>query len=87
LASELPLLETYREKYRCPLIDYPVPFRESIDILPLDVAGAEILDDVRFLTISITSCLPDVGSEPIKTLKIQSTAECEFACDFGTSLS
>jgi len=73
----MPLRLSYPEKFRCPLLEYPTTFQDCRKTLNLSLVVAEILDDVRFLTISITACLLSPKLEPIKTSKIQSTAACK----------
>jgi hypothetical protein len=64
-----PIPLSYDENLKCPLISSPATFVQTRESLNLSLAAAEILDDVRFLTLSITS--PD--HQP-STSKIQSTA-------------
>ncbi|KAH7403304.1 hypothetical protein BKA64DRAFT_706804 [Cadophora sp. MPI-SDFR-AT-0126] len=74
IATPLPIRENYPAKARCPVLPYPTTFRECKETLNLTLTAAEILDDVRFLTTSITSCFLSPELEPTKTSKIQSTA-------------
>ncbi|PVH87141.1 hypothetical protein DL98DRAFT_566878 [Cadophora sp. DSE1049] len=74
IATQLPIRDNYPARARCPVLPYPTTFQECKETLSLSLTAAEILDDVRFLTTSITACflLPEL--EPTKTSKIQSTA-------------
>ncbi|KAK0104453.1 hypothetical protein ONS95_004742 [Cadophora gregata] len=74
ISTELPIRENYPAKARCPVLPYPSTFQECRETLSLSITAAEILDDVRFLTTSITSCFLSPELEPTKTSKIQSTA-------------
>ena len=57
---------------------YTTPFRDCREELNLTQAAAEILDDVRFLTTSITASMIDPENvENIPRVKIQTTAACE----------
>lgn len=64
-----PIPSSYAEALKCPLISSPTTYRQTRKTLGLDVTAAKILDDVRFLTLSITS--PDAQAG---TSKIQSAA-------------
>jgi hypothetical protein len=66
---EPPIPACYSEALKCPFLSSPTTFAQSRETLSLSLAAAEILDDIRFLTLSITS--PDSQSS---TSKIQSTA-------------
>ncbi|KAF8848998.1 hypothetical protein BDZ45DRAFT_248662 [Acephala macrosclerotiorum] len=65
----LPIPPTYAEILRSPLLAYHETFRHDRMLLGLSAEAAETLDDVRFLTLSITS-----ASSASSTTKIQSTA-------------
>lgn len=70
---DMPIPSAYAEGLRSPLLAYSTTFIQDRDILGIDATTAEILEDVRFLTISITSNTPgrkDVG-------KIRGTATCK----------
>jgi hypothetical protein len=67
--TDPPIPLSYAEALKCPLITSPTTFEQTRESLNLNTAAAEILDDVRFLTLSITS--PDTQAS---TSKIQSTA-------------
>ncbi|KAL5314571.1 hypothetical protein ACEPPN_017212 [Leptodophora sp. 'Broadleaf-Isolate-01'] len=75
IAAVLSVGEWLPEPIRSPLLPYPISFQECKDSLNLSQVAAEILDDVRFLTTSITSCFLSPELEQTKTTKIQSTAE------------
>ena len=64
-----PVPASYAEALKCPLIASPTTFKQSFETLRLSMATAEILDDIRFLTFSITS-----SDAQLSTSKIQSTA-------------
>ncbi|KUJ13091.1 uncharacterized protein LY89DRAFT_756462 [Mollisia scopiformis] len=66
---DIPIPPTYPEFLRSPLLAYHETFRHDRMVLGLSPEAAEILDDVRFLTLSITS-----PSDTTSTRKIQSTA-------------
>lgn len=68
----IPVPPKYAEILRSPLLPYPQTFVHDKTVLGLSAETAEILDDVRFLTLSISS-----ESEPGSTGKIRSTAACE----------
>jgi hypothetical protein len=53
-----PLALEYPATLRSPLLAYPTSFIENIDEIGLSLEAAEILDDVRALTISIASSAP-----------------------------
>jgi hypothetical protein len=69
--TDPPIPLSYAEGLKCPLITSPNSFQQIQEVLDLSAAAAEILDDVRFLTLSITS--PDPSTTPSAS-KIQSTA-------------
>ncbi|KAG4429758.1 hypothetical protein IFR05_014762 [Cadophora sp. M221] len=75
IGAVLTVGEWLPESIRSPLLHYPISFQECKDSLNLSQVAAEILDDVRFLTTSITSCFLSPELETTKTSKIQSTAE------------
>jgi hypothetical protein len=50
-----PIPASYAEALKCPLISSPTTYKQSKEILGLIVTAAEILDDVRSLTLSINS--------------------------------
>jgi hypothetical protein len=64
-----PIPLSYDESLKCPLISSPTTFAQIRETLNLSLATAEILDNVRFLTLSITS-----SDQQPSTSKIQSTA-------------
>jgi hypothetical protein len=64
-----PIPASYAEALKCPLIASPTTYKQTQEFLNLSMTTAEILDDVRFLTLLITSS--DVQSS---TSHIQSTA-------------
>ncbi|KAE9378640.1 hypothetical protein N431DRAFT_363266 [Stipitochalara longipes BDJ] len=64
-----PIPAFYAEALKCPLVTSPTTYKQTRGTLNLSMASAEILDDVRFLTLSITSS----DARP-STSKIQSTA-------------
>jgi hypothetical protein len=66
-----PIPVSYAEALKCPLITSPITYQHTPDVLNLSTAAAEILDDVQFLTLSITSTDPSIQPS---TSKIQSTA-------------
>lgn len=70
----IPIPPTYPEPLRSPLLVYHETFRHDKEVLGLSEESAEILDDVRFLSLSITSASDSVSS----TKKIQSTAACKY---------
>lgn len=69
----LPIPPTYAETLRSPLLAYNETFGHDKMVLSLSEEAAEILDDIRFLTLSMTSV-----SGTSSTSKIQSTAACRF---------
>ncbi|KAE8441055.1 hypothetical protein EG329_005917 [Mollisiaceae sp. DMI_Dod_QoI] len=71
MANHMPISvpPTYPESLRSPLLAYHETFRHDRVVLGLSDEATEILDDVRFLTLSITS-----ASDQSSTSKIQSTA-------------
>lgn len=70
---DVPVPTSYEEALRSPLLVYPATFSHDKEILGLNAVTSEILDDVRFLTLSINS-----NSEEAKNVeKIQSTAACK----------
>lgn len=70
---EIPVPPTYAVVLRSPLLPYTDKFAHDRAELGLDAETAEVLDDVRFLTLSITS-VSEIGS----TEKIRSTAACRL---------
>jgi hypothetical protein len=64
-----PIPACYSEALKSPLLSSPTTFAQSRETLSLSLAAAEILDDIRFLTLSITS-----QDSQSSTSKIQSTA-------------
>ncbi|CZR68073.1 uncharacterized protein PAC_17972 [Phialocephala subalpina] len=66
---DLSIPPTYAEILRSPLLAYHETFQHDRMALGLSAEAAEILDDVRFLTLSITS-----ASHTSSPTKIQSTA-------------
>jgi hypothetical protein len=65
-----PIPASYAEALKCPLITSATTYHQTREALNLSIDAAQILDDVRFLTLSITS--PD--SAALGVSKIQSTA-------------
>ncbi|KAH7319492.1 hypothetical protein BKA65DRAFT_103220 [Rhexocercosporidium sp. MPI-PUGE-AT-0058] len=74
IATVLSTSEWVPELNRSPLLPYPTSFQECRGSLNLSGVAAEILDDVKFLTTSITSCFLSPELKQTKTSKIQSTA-------------
>ncbi|CRK24377.1 hypothetical protein BN1708_013936 [Verticillium longisporum] len=70
LQEEIPIPTSWPDGFDCPLIRSSVSFDDVKDKLRLTGAGARILDDVRFLTTSIT----EADGGPASIRKIQSTA-------------
>ncbi|KAL9949873.1 hypothetical protein ACHAQF_002803 [Verticillium nonalfalfae] len=70
LLEEIPIPTSWPDGFDCPLIRSNVSFDDVKDKLGLTRAGARILDDVRFLTTSIT----EADGGPASIRKIQSTA-------------
>ena len=66
---EPPIPACYSEGLKSPFLSSPTTFAQSRETLSLSLAAAEILDDIRFLTLSITS-----QDSQSNTSKIQSTA-------------
>jgi hypothetical protein len=64
-----PIPVSYAEGLKCPLIPSPTTYTQTRETLNLCIPAAKILDDMRFLTLSITS--PNLISS---TSKIQATA-------------
>ena len=67
----IPVPSEYSETLRSPLLPYSQTFAVDRTVLGLSAETAEILDDVRFLTLSITLALGSGDTE-----KIRSTAAC-----------
>jgi hypothetical protein len=65
-----PIPASYAEALKCPLITSITTYKQMRETLNLSSDAAQILDDVRFLTLSITS--PDEIQS--SSSKIQSTA-------------
>jgi hypothetical protein len=77
----IPVPPTYAEVLRSPLLPYAQTFGHDKTVLRISDETAEILDDVRFLTLSITS-----ASDPGSARKIRTTAACQFPlfmCDMA----
>ncbi|KAF6823639.1 Zn(2)-C6 fungal-type DNA-binding domain protein [Colletotrichum plurivorum] len=70
LDEELPICTTWPECYDSPLLASPTRFEDMAEKLGLCPAAARILDDVRFLTTSVTSA----STLSTGTAKIRSTA-------------
>ncbi|KAH6691052.1 hypothetical protein EV126DRAFT_96574 [Verticillium dahliae] len=70
LLEEIPIPTSWPDGFDCPLIRSNVSFDGVRAKLGLTEAGARILDDVRFLTTSIT----EADGGPASIRKIQSTA-------------
>lgn len=68
--------EKYSDFLICPLRAHPKPFTEIKDLLSLSYEAAKILDDVRFLTLSVTavSSQTDVQDKMADATKVRSTA-------------
>lgn len=67
---EPPIPAAYAENLKCPLISSLTTYQQARVALGLSSEAADILDDVRFLTMSLVS--PDLI--PSSTSKIRSTA-------------
>ncbi|KAK3323051.1 hypothetical protein B0H66DRAFT_219062 [Apodospora peruviana] len=63
------------ESLVCPLGEFPKSFAALRDKFELDEKAARILDDVRFLTLSITSSSSSTGNDASTTLVSRSTAK------------
>ncbi|KAL2063727.1 hypothetical protein VTL71DRAFT_5532 [Oculimacula yallundae] len=74
ISTELSIPDFVPEPARCPVLAFQTSFMECREVLGLSVIISEILDDVTFLTTSITSCFLSPEVEVVKTVKIQSTA-------------
>ncbi|KAM0335529.1 hypothetical protein ACHAQA_000577 [Verticillium albo-atrum] len=70
LEEKIPIPTSWPEGFDCPLITSRTTFDDVKDRLGLTVTAAKILDDVRFLTTSIT----ETDGGPASVRKIQSTA-------------
>ncbi|KAM0287022.1 hypothetical protein ACHAQH_000707 [Verticillium albo-atrum] len=70
LQEEIPIPRSWPDGFDCPLITSRATFDDVKDRLGLTTTAAKILDDVRFLTTSIT----EADGRPASVRKIQSTA-------------
>jgi hypothetical protein len=69
--------DSYSVLFRTPMLPYTTTFKEDGRALGLEEMAADILDDVRFLALSVT-----MPSSPLtSTTKIQNTAACEYLED------
>jgi hypothetical protein len=72
-AEDLLIPTLYPEKFSSPLLSFQATFQQCCDHLDVDLATAEILDDVRLLTLCITSEYFDYTKKNTSS-KVQNTA-------------
>ncbi|PVH68030.1 hypothetical protein DL98DRAFT_634445, partial [Cadophora sp. DSE1049] len=72
----LPIPVPYPESFNSPLLDFSTPFVDLCETLDLSLPVAEILDDVRLLTTSITSLLSRGCFSRNDSSKLENTALC-----------
>lgn len=65
-----PIPASYPEALKCPLISSPTTFTSTQEVMGLSQEAAEILDDIRFLTLCVTS----PNETQASPAKIRSTA-------------
>jgi hypothetical protein len=64
---DFPIPELYPIMFTSPLLTYPTTFEHNRDSLGLSASAADILDNIRFLTLSITSPAPVVFTSEIRS--------------------